>query len=250
LANKISVIILTKNSNKYIKECLNALTDFNEIIILDNGSTDNTLDIVKQFDNTKIFENEFIGFGPLKNLAISKTTNDWVLSVDSDEIISKQLSNEILNLELSSDNIYSIKRHNYYNKKLVNCCGWNNDFVNRLFDKNSVKFNDNLVHESLQKSDKNTKKLNEIIKHYSFDNAEQLLQKMNHYSSLWANDNLNKKTSSPAKATLKAIFAFIKFYILKGGIFAGYRGVLISLSNANGVFYKYIKLYELQKNKM
>ena len=86
MGNKISVTILTKNSSKYIKECLHSLQQFDEIIIMDNGSTDNTMDIASSFPNVKIYENEFIGFGPLKNLAVSKTNNDWILSVDSDEV--------------------------------------------------------------------------------------------------------------------------------------------------------------------
>jgi len=245
--HKISVIILTKNSTKYLKECLNSLTDFAEIIVLDNGSTDNTLEIAKQFANVKIFKNEFIGFGPLKNIAISKTTNDWILAIDSDEIFTQSLTNEILSLKLESKTIYSIKRDNYYNGKLVKCCGWNNDFVLRLFNKNSTQFNNNQVHESLIKDSLKIEKLNNVFKHYSFDNATQLLAKMDQYSSLWVLDNQHKKTSIPL-IILKTFFAFIKFYLLKGGIFAGYRGFLIATSNAMGVFYKYIKLYELNND--
>lgn len=245
--HKISVIILTKNSKKYIKECLNALVTFDEIIIVDNGSTDNTLEIVKEFKNIVIFKHDFIGFGPLKNLAISYAKNDWVLSIDSDEIFTQKLIDEIFTLDLNKECIYSIKRDSYYNGKVIKCCGWNNDFVLRLFNQKITQFNVNQVHESLKIKGLNIIKLKNTFKHYSFDNASELLSKMNHYSTLWAIDNQHKKISM-SMIVIKTIVAFIKFFILKGGIFAGYRGFLISTSNAMGVFYKYIKLYELQNN--
>ncbi|MDB3892700.1 glycosyltransferase family 2 protein [Candidatus Thioglobus sp.] len=248
MINKISVTILTKNSERYIEECLDALREFDEIVVLDNGSTDSTMDLAKNYPNVRIFEYDFIGFGPLKNLAAEKAKNDWILSVDSDEILSSQLVNEILNKPLEDNVVYSMRRDNFYNGKLVNCCGWGNDWVNRLFNRAITCFNDKQVHESLEVKQVKVKQLNETFRHYSFDNASELLQKMDKYSSLWAYDNQDRY-SSTLLAVVKSTFAFIKFYLIKGGIFAGYRGFLISFSNAAGVLYKYMKLYE-QKNKM
>jgi len=248
MINKISVTILTKNSERYIEECLNALREFDEIVVLDNGSTDDTMDLAKTYSNVRIFEHNFIGFGPLKNLAAEKAKNDWILSVDSDEVLSSQLVNEILSKPLEDNVVYSIRRDNFYNGKLVNCCGWGNDWVNRLFNRTTTRFNDRQVHESLDIKQVKVSRLNETFRHYSFDNVSELLQKMDKYSSLWAYDNQDRY-SSTLLAVAKSIFAFIKFYLIKGGIFAGYRGFLISFSNAAGVLYKYMKLYE-QKNKM
>ncbi len=248
MKNKISITILTKNSERYIAECLKALGEFDEILILDNGSVDHTMDIAKDFTNVRIFEHDFIGFGPLKNLAVEKAKNDWILSVDSDEILSSQLVNEILYKPLENNIVYSMKRSNFYNGKLVNCCGWGNDWVNRLFNRLVTRFNNNQVHESIEIKQLKVEKLNETFKHYSFDNASELLQKMDKYSSLWVYDNQDRY-SSVSVAVIKSIFAFIKFYFIKGGIFAGYRGFLISFSNSAGVLFKYMKLYE-QKNKM
>ena len=116
----ISVIILTKNSQKYLKEVLNALKDFEEILIIDNGSKDATLDIVKSFKNVKIFKEEFIGFGPLKNRALKYAKNDWVLYIDSDKILTNELAKEIKNLTLNSNTVYALKRDNYYKQKHIN----------------------------------------------------------------------------------------------------------------------------------
>ncbi len=150
MKNEISVIILTKDSEKYLKECLNALKWFDEVVILDNGSNDNTLKIAKSFKNVKIIQHQFIGFGYLKNLAIKKTKNSWILSIDSDEIVSEKLLNEIKKLNLEDEkSIYLINRLNHYNKKPIKCCGWYPDRVLRLFNKNYTQFSNVMVHESI-----------------------------------------------------------------------------------------------------
>ncbi len=243
----ISVIILTKNSQKYLKEVLNALKDFEEVLIIDNGSKDATLDIAKSFKNVKIFKEEFIGFDPLKNRALKYAKNDWVLYIDSDEILTNELAKEIKNLTLNSNTVYALKRDNYYKQKLIKCCGWNKDFVLRLFNRKETQFNNNLVHESLLKKDLKIKKLKNPMRHYSFEKPEELIEKMNLYSTLYAQNYKKRKNITPLQAFLKAAFSFFKNYFLQKGFLCGYEGLLISISNANGVFYKYIKLYE--KNK-
>ncbi|WP_333804560.1 glycosyltransferase family 2 protein [Sulfurospirillum sp.] len=248
---KISVTILTKNSEEHLTKCIGALQSFDEIIILDNGSTDNTLTIAQQYPNVKIFKNEFIGFGPLKNLAIHYTQNDWIFSIDSDEITTPALINEIHSINFNQNTIYSIKRSNFYGTKKMQCCGWDNDFVKRIFNKQSTKFSDDLVHESLIENGLKIEKLKNGLEHYSFKNVDELIDKMQKYSSLWAQDKKSKKKASPFQAVVRAFFTFIKFYFLKKGFLNGYEGLVISISNANGVFYKYIKLYEKNlKNDM
>lgn len=241
---KISVTILTKNSEKYLTECLDSVKDFGEVIILDNGSEDKTLDICNNYNNIKIFKHPFIGFGPLKNLAISYTRNDWILSLDSDEIISMELKNEIKNTDFIDNNLYAINRLNFYNKQPVKCCGWFPDYVIRIFNKNKTEFNKNLVHESVLKKNMNVFKLKSFIRHYTYDSIEQLLDKMQKYSSLYAENHYNKKKGTPLKAISRSIFCFINHYFFRKGIFYGYRGLLISFCNAMNVFFKYMKLYE------
>ncbi len=247
MVNEISVTILTKNSQKYLKRCLDALQEFNEIIILDNGSNDKTLEIARSYPNVKIVEHEFIGFGPLKNLAVRYASYDWIFSIDSDEIATPELINAIKNFDPAKfRNIYAIYRENYYNGHLVKCCGWHPDIVSRLFNRTHTSFSNVMVHESLI-THHDTKKclLDGVLEHHPFDSVTSLIEKMQSYSALYAGQS--NKSSSPAKAFLRAMFAFFKNYILQKGIFYGYEGLLISVSNANGVFYKYMKLYERQR---
>lgn len=246
MSQPISVTILTKNSEKYLQRCLDALQSFQEIIVLDNGSTDTTLMIASHYSNVVIVEHPFIGFGPLKNMAIDKASNDWILSIDSDEIASEALIREIQSLDFTDPSaIYSIPRDNYYNNRLIRCCGWSPDRVLRLFNRHHTHFKNLQVHESL--TIKNNSKLLHIqntLHHYSYANSEELINKMQKYSSLYAEQNTKK--SSPAKAFFRALFAFIKNYFFQKGFLYGYEGLLISVTNANNVFYKYIKLCEKQ----
>jgi glycosyltransferase involved in cell wall biosynthesis len=241
--------MITKDASRYIVESLEALKRFDEVIILDNGSSDDTIELANLFDNVSIYESKFIGFGALKNLAIEYTRNDWILSVDSDEVLSSQIVDEILSLDLDSSRVYSILRDNYYDKRLMKCCGWEGDWVMRLFNKKRVLFNLNRVHESLELSDDiEIEKLYYTMKHFTYKNTQELIAKMQHYSTLWAEDYRGKRSSSPTKAIARAIFAFVKFYIFKKGFLSGYEGLLISITNANSVFYKYIKLYEANRD--
>jgi glycosyltransferase involved in cell wall biosynthesis len=244
VAEKISVVMLTKDSSGYLADSLKALKSFNEIIVLDNGSMDDTVEIARSFGNVKLHKHEFIGFGPLKQLAVSLASNDWILSIDSDEIVGEKLREEILQLALDKESVYAIRRDNYYGKRLVRCCGWDNDYVLRLFHRGKVNFDNKQVHESLLMGDAKVHKLKNSMQHYSFNSAEELINKMQHYSTLYARENAGKKKSSAWKALSRSCFAFIKNYIFQKGFLYGYEGLLISISNANGVFYKYIKLLE------
>ncbi len=243
--------MITRDASHFIVESLQALERFDEVIVLDNGSTDDTIALASTFDNVTIHRSAFIGFGPLKNLAIDYAKNEWILSVDSDEVLSKALVDEILSLSLNTGQVYAILRDNYYDQRLMKCCGWENDYVLRLFNREKICFNQNQVHESLVlPSDVKTIRLHHTLKHYTYQNSEQLIAKMQYYSTLWAIDYHGKKRSSPLKAAVRSIFAFMKFYLFKKGFMSGYEGLLICITNTNAVFYKYMKLYELNKKDL
>jgi glycosyltransferase involved in cell wall biosynthesis len=244
---QISVTILTKNSERYLPRCLDALQEFKEVLIVDNGSTDRTLQIARNYPNVRIIEHEFIGFGPLKNFAAQQAEKDWIFSVDSDEVASPELIASIKKLDPEdSKKIYSIERLNHYRGKPITCCGWSPDRVTRIFNRKFTSFSNALVHETILRPPGSREVLLKgKLLHYPFDSVESLVNKMQNYSTLYAEQS--HKTSSPAKAFWRATFSFFKNYFLQKGFLEGYEGLLISISNANGVFYKYMKLYEKQK---
>lgn len=245
MSHPISVTILTKNSQKHLAACLQALQRFPEVILLDNGSTDNTMAIAREFANTRIVESPFIGFGPLKNRAAQHASHPWILSVDSDEVLSQELVEEILSLDLTdTSKVYRFLRHNFYGRKHIKACGWDNDYVLRLYHKGTTRFTDLPVHEYIQTDGLQVEQLKGTMEHFSFDSITQLLDKLNQYTTLFAKENRFRKSSSPAKSYFKWAFSLFRNYVLQRGFLYGYEGLAIAFSNANGTFYKYMKLHE------
>jgi len=245
----ISIVMLTNNSAETIKKSLKALKAFEEVIIIDTGSKDNTIDIAKSYKNTKIYSKNFKGFGLLRNEGAKLAKNNWILAVDSDEILSKKLQNEILNTSFNPKYIYGFYFHNFFNNKHIKCCGWYPEKHLRLYNKNQTKFTTSLVHEKILKKDSKIKYFKNPIFHFSYRKTDDFLQKMSKYSTLFALQNKNKKKSSLSKAILHGIFSFFKSYIVKRGFLAKKEGFIISLYNANTAFYKYLKLAEINSKK-
>lgn len=248
----ISVVILTKNSAKYIERCLGVLQAFPEVVVVDNGSTDQTMELAAKFANVKIYQREFCGFGPLKNIGAELASHDWVFFVDSDEIVSPELIQKILGQQLSEQEVYRFYRKNYYAGRLIDGCNWDNDYVVRLYNRKITSFNDNQVHESIQTNNLTVTTLsgeNSFIYHFPYSNTRQLMAKLEHYADLYAVNKLGHKKVKLWTIPFRFFMAFVKSYLLKKGFKYGYEGFLISCYNAMGVLVKYLKLYELSNAK-
>lgn len=243
----ISVTVLAKNSEKYIKDVLKSLAPFGEVILYDTGSTDNTIDIAQSFPNVRVIRAQFVGFGPTHNMASAAAKNNWVLSIDSDEIVTPELVRAIANEEPNPGSVYSFPRHNYFNGKFIKWCGWYPDRQIRLYNKTKTRFSDDQVHEAIVSANMQVVCLQAPIVHYSYGCIADFLSKMQSYSTLFANQNQGKKKSSLSKALAHGGFAFFKSYILKRGFLGGYEGYVISAYNAHTAYYKYLKLYEANK---
>ena len=248
---KISAVILVKNAEKTIAECLESLCAFGEVVLLDNGSTDATVDIAAKYPNVKIFhEPNFCGFGKMKNIALSKATNDWILSIDSDEVIMPEIVSQINAMQLNDNTVVALSRLNYYGDRCMKCCGWYPDYVWRIFNRKYTRFNENIVHEGVEtKPDTQKVYIKDAIKHYAADSMESIIQKMNRYTTLSAQEKHKKgKKASVIGAIFRFIHTFNMNYFFRRGIFYGYKGFVVSLLNASGSFYRHMKLYELNKN--
>ncbi len=241
----ISVTILTKNSQKYLPQVLAALSDFDEILIFDTGSTDATLDIAKRFKNVTIYEEPFIGFGPTHNKASKLAKHDWIFSIDSDEILTPELLKEISLLTLKRGQVYSCPRKNFYKGVWVKWCGWHPDRQIRLYNRLDTQFTEAQVHESVLSNGLKKLHLKHSLRHYPYECTSDFLKKMEAYSTLFALQNKGIKKSSLSKAIAHGLFSFFKSYILKKGFMGGQVGFEISFYNANTAFYKYLKLSEL-----
>ncbi len=250
MSSMISVTILTKNSQRHINEVLAALKSFDEVVVYDTGSTDDTLSIAKKYSNVTIYREKFIGFGPTHNLASGVAKNDWILSIDSDEVATPEMTKEILLQQLDPGSVYSFSRHNYFNGKFIKWCGWYPDRRVRLYNRRHTRFSDDQVHEGVISKHMEEVAIKGPLKHYSYQSISEFLEKMQLYSDLFAKQNAGKKGSSPLKAVLHGFFGFFKSYLLKRGILGGYEGFVISLYNGHTAYYKYLKLYEANQKKL
>lgn len=239
----ISAIVLTKNSSTTLKNTLESLAPFHEVIVYDTGSSDDTLAIAKQFPYVRIEIAPFIGFGPTHNQAANTASYDWILSIDSDEVLSPELSKEILTLSLDARAVYKIPRLNFFNgKQIRGCSGWYPDPVIRLYNRKTTHFSTDAVHEKILSSHLKCIPLSSPLLHTPYRTIEDFLHKMQFYSTLFSEQHKGKKKGSLLRALIHSYAAFFKSYFLKKGIFFGKEGLIISLYNAHVAFYKYLKL--------
>ncbi|WP_042281555.1 glycosyltransferase family 2 protein [Candidatus Protochlamydia sp. R18] len=243
----ISVTILTKNSQKYLREVLQALKGFDEVVICDTGSQDETVSLAKQFTNVAIYHEPFKGFGPTHNTASNLAKNDWILSIDSDEVVTRELAIEISQLQLKSKHVYSFPRRNEYRGKWIKGCGWSPDRQIRLYNKQETHFTNVQVHEAIIATELTHVHLQSPLKHYSYDQISDFLSKMQSYSTLFAEQYKGRKSSSFVKALSHGLFSFFKSYIIKRGFLDGQEGFEISFYNGSTAFYKYLKLAEINR---
>ena len=238
MIENISVVIMAKDAQESIAACLDSLIDFKEVVLYLNNSTDNTKKIAKKYENIKIVNGEFIGFGPTKNVAATHASNDWILSLDSDEILNEKLIKEILSQNFDNkNNIFTLIRDNYFlGEKTIS-----KDYIVRLYNKKNNLFDNALVHEKIVVHKFNNKiTLKTTFKHLNITDINQTLTKMIKYTDLGAE---GKKTCFFGIVIAKAFFAFFQTYILRFYFINGWVGFTIAVSNANRRFYKYLKQY-------
>jgi len=238
----ITATVLTKNNQKTLKNTLDSLKTFDEVIVLDSGSTDETLAIASKYPNVTIHSSLFLGFGPMHNYASELASNDWILSIDSDEVLSDELIKELGELELNPQIVYEIQRFNYFNDKHIKWCGgWHPDFVVRLYHRKSTQFSDDLVHERIDHEGIAKETCKSPLIHTPYVEISDFLDKMQHYSNLFAQQHVSTKASI-WQALFHGWHAFFKSYIFKRGFMGGKEGFVISIYNGHSSFYKYLKL--------
>ena len=246
----ISLVMIVKNEEKNLAKCLNSVENLvDEIVIVDSGSTDKTIEIAKTF-GAKIFKREFDSFSNQKNYALSIATNEWVLHLDADEVLSKELVEEIkfviINTKL--DGFYLI-RTNFFLGKQMKHSGINKEYRLRLAKKSVSKYVGGIIHEELIVNGK-VGKLKNIMIHNSYPTISSYFNKLEQYTTLGAKKLLEKnKKAGIIDIVFKPPFEFIKRYILKCGFLDGIRGFIWAVLYAFYTFIKYIKLWEFCSKK-
>lgn len=247
MAHKLSVTIITKNEEKNIKRCLDSVSWADEIVVVDSGSTDRTLEICRQ-QNCRIIETKWLGFGPTKKLAVDSASFQWIFSIDADEEMTSQLRDRVKTILQNPDaDGYRIKRDSFYLDRIIKHCGWDRDYPLRLFNKNRGNFNDKIIHESVRING-TVNRIKEPLRHYTYPSFESHIQRMNRYSSLGAEKaQKDGKKATMVGAIFRGSFKFLKMYFLQRGFLDGKLGFILSWNSAFGVYLKYLKLWEMNR---
>ena len=246
---KISAVVITKNEADNIADCLESLSWVDEIVIVDSGSTDETVAIAKQYTQ-KVYVETWRGQGAQKNRAIELAAGPWILSIDADERIPARLAADIRQaIAGNPECAFSVRRKNMYQGQWIRHCGWWPDWVVRVFKKNRAHFSDHIIHESIQTT-LPVKKMSHAIVHHSFKSPQDFMHRAAWYAHHKALEmHRNGRRASAWTAVSHACYAFVHTYIIRLGFLDGAAGMLISISNFIGVYYRYMIIRDLNSNK-
>lgn len=221
---------------------------FDEVLILDTGSTDRTVEIAQRFDRVRLLHQEGIGnFGQTRNELTSRAKNDWVLHIDSDEFLSAEAVEEIASLSLNPKAAYQIRRRMVYRNKALSSF---DEYKYRLYHRGTTSWSSRAVHENLiLPSGHVGVRLNIPVEHHFCDSIADLMLKVAFYGKLNAEEFAGRKKTSPLSAVFRSSCMFLKFYVLKRGIWYGYEGFAISFYMALNTLIKHFMLYEVNHDK-
>jgi len=248
----ISIIIIVKNAENFIERALKSCSWANEIIILDSGSTDNTIKIAKNYTKNIHYSKSWPGFGKQRQGAQKLASSDWIFMLDADEYIDEELKNSIQTAINSSPQIYQVNRLSRAFGGEVRHSGWYPDWISRLYPRNLTQYDNALVHEKLIIPDKyKPKKIKGTLHHDTYKDLGDYYKKMSFYIDSWSNQNLKKKKGGFFKGFFRGQWAFFKMYFIKLGFLDGLTGITLAFLRYETTIMKYVdlKFKQSQKNK-
>ena len=248
MSPKISIAIITYNEEQNIRRTLESVRWADEIVVVDSGSTDKTVEICQEYTD-KIIYQEWLGFSSQKNLAIDNAKGEWVLSLDADEPVEPELSDEIRRIVVSPESCdgYRIPRKTYFLNKQIRHGGWYPDYNLRLFRKGKGRFEKRAVHEAI-KVDGRIGTAKHALLHYAYPDLAAYMTSINKYSSLSVKVMEEKGIIRAKAGWINIIFrpfaSFILKYFCRLGFLDGKAGLVLNIFHSYYVFAKYAKAWE------
>lgn len=239
---RISVAVITLNERQNIGACLDSVAWADEIVVVDQASSDGTADIARARGARVLVHDAWQGFGLQKNLALDACSGDWILSLDADERVPAALADEIAAaMREGGHDAFALPRRSTYCGRWMKHSGWSDDYVVRLFRRERGRFSDDRVHERLIVNGSIGRLRNHLL-HYSIDSLEDALNKANRYSTESALA-LVRAGARPTlfTALLHGAATFLRTYLFKLGFLDGSQGLMLAISNAEGSYYRYAK---------
>lgn len=246
--NKLSVIVLSFNNVDQINELLENIDFADEIVVIDSFSTDGTFEAIEKHKDVILKQHRFKNFSDQRNFAIKKSTNDWVLFIDTDERIPNELREEIIQAVQKPDGIvtFGFYRRFFMNSSSLKYSGFQSEKIYRLFHKKYAIYDVNkFVHETLLINGR-SKMFKNRLHHYSYTSEEEYKEKLTLYAKLRAKELFIKKLKpNYYHFLIKPPFRFFKHFIIKLGFLDGKNGFKIASLNAYGVRQRYVELEKL-----
>jgi glycosyltransferase involved in cell wall biosynthesis len=245
---KVSVTIIALNEAQHIGAAIDSAAWADEIMLVDSGSSDATLDIARDKGAT-ILCRPWSGYVDQKNFAAERATHDWIFSLDADERIPPSLAEEIRNVVAIEPALrgYRVPRVTYHLGRWIRTTDFYPDYQTRLYDRRSARWRGKYVHESVS-VDGPVGRLRQELEHYSFRDLRDQLDRINHYTTLAARQmHETGRRATPFDLVLHPPAAFLRNYFLRRGVLDGAAGFTISAMNAFSVYLKFAKLWELQQ---
>jgi len=246
--NRLSAVLITRNAARVLEPCLDSIAFADEIVIVDSGSSDATLEIAAR-KGARVVSKEWLGFGRQKQFAVEQARNDWVLCVDADERVSPALARSIQGaLTAPAAPVYRMPRRNrFLGRWLAHGEGYP-DWSPRLFNRLNARWSDDLVHEKVLFS-VTPGTLGGDLMHDSFDDLAAYLERQNRYTTLAARQAFEQgRGASVLHLVLSPAVRFVKFYLVRLGFLDGLPGLVhISIGCMNS-YLKYAKLIELRRS--
>ncbi|MBT8188476.1 MAG: glycosyltransferase family 2 protein [Croceitalea sp.] len=247
---KISALIITYNEIGYIEKCIESISFADEIIVVDSYSTDGTFEYLANHRNVQVVQRRFENFTDQKSFALKQASNDWVLFVDADEVVTKNLQSEIIETinGPAPAEAYWFYRKFMYQTRPLHFSGWQTDKNHRLFRKSKARFtSEKIVHETLQIEGRSNC-LKEKLTHYCYKDYDDYKHKMLHYGMLRAQEELQKgKQFNYFKMWIKPVWKFTYNFIVRLGFLDLKRGFNVCYLNALSVFKRYHELRRLER---
>jgi glycosyltransferase involved in cell wall biosynthesis len=251
MAEKIplSVAIITKDEEANLPGCLMSVAFARQIVVVDSGSIDGTLEIARDF-GCDVFTEPWKGFGPQKQMAIDRCREPWVLVLDADERIPPETETAIRAVVSGGQGGaagYSFPRKNFFQGRWIRHMGWWPDRITRLFRNGRGRMTEAAVHEAVDVAGQ-IALLDAPIEHYTESRLSEILKKIDRYSTLAAEEAFREgRRSSVWGAIARAELTFCQDYVLRLGFLDGRQGLVLSVTDAVNKFFKYAKLSELNR---
>lgn len=242
----LAVVMIVKDEAQNLAACLDTVRWADEIVVLDSGSSDDTLAIARRYTDKVFQEGDWQGYGIQRQRAQRHARSDWILMVDADERVTSKLRGSIEQVIAKDDRtqVYALPRLSWCFGRFIRHGGWYPDYVTRLYPREQAAYGDQRVHEKLSHDGLTVARLQGDLLHYTYRDLHHYLVKSAGYARDWAAARHGRdKRATLSQGIGHALGCFLRMYLLRGGFLDGRAGLLLALVSAHSTFVKYAALW-------